>query len=418
MPYGLPVADNATLEVFGGKLRVKDFSLDVSKLAEAASQTVSAGFVATHNHRSVLLLTADSADCSSDTTTPIQAGIRVGQLLTIILNANPNGKYIRINSSGNTDLLGTWNVGDYGLGLCSWLQVCWNGSKWCEVGRGYQGNSASGSFAFATNQNSVASGVYSSCEGYSSTASGQSAHAEGRDTLASGTNSHAEGKETIASVSESHAEGNGCMASGDDAHAEGCETIASGDYSHAEGRSNTALGSYSHAQNGFNTAAGVYSSVMGKYAFTDRQFQFAHGGDRFEDNGDAQYSRDVLRRQVTHTDATWYVIGNDDTASGLTLPNDGAWTFTSKIVGITAGCGKVYSYLINGCIKRTSSTTALLASNVTALYEDNADFECEAIADDGTDQLRIRVRDNGSVATGDTVRWVAVVELVQVIWAD
>ena len=54
--------------------------IDARNIRDAATQTVSAGFVATHNQRSVLLLTTDSTDRASGSP-HIQAGVRPGQKL-------------------------------------------------------------------------------------------------------------------------------------------------------------------------------------------------------------------------------------------------------------------------------------------------------------------------------------------------
>ena len=401
MPYGLPAADNATLEVFGGKLRVKDFGLDATKLAQAAAQTVSAGFVATHNNKSVLLLSCDSADRTSGAP-HIQAGVKAGQELTIVVTDDANGIIITDGGGTGTQLNGRWYVGDsYGIG--AWLKVVWDGTRWWEVGRG------SGEL--------VASGCHAHAEGsVGNTASGYSSHAEGRSNTASGSNSHAENLSNIASGSESHCEGYSSVANGAQSHCEGYDCQASGAYSHAEGKNCTASGSYSHAQGGWCTAYGVYSFAMGKYGYAARQFQLAHGGDMFTSAGDAQYSRDILRREVTHSDATHYVIGNDDSSTGPILPVDTAWTFEAQVIGVTADCGKIFSYLVNGCIKNVGGTVTLLASNVTTIYEDTGTFDCEVVANATSDSLSIRVWDTGS--GGDTVRWVATLQLTQITFAS
>ena len=84
MPYGLRGADEATLEIFGGRMRVKDGGLDASKLAVAATQTISAdGFTLQHNNAAVLDLTQTGVFAThvSDATTAIADGVRVGQVL-------------------------------------------------------------------------------------------------------------------------------------------------------------------------------------------------------------------------------------------------------------------------------------------------------------------------------------------------
>jgi hypothetical protein len=49
------------------------------------------------------------------------------------------------------------------------------------------------------------------------------------------------------------------------------------------------------------------------------------------------------------------------------------------------------SYIITGAIKRQINTTTLLAMTVTAIHEDNAAWDVQAVADDTTDALVIEV---------------------------
>ena len=387
MPYGLRVADEVTLEVFGGKLRVKDSGLDVSKLAEAATQTASASFVATHNNRPVLLLGADSSSHQSNTVTPIQAGIRVGQLLTVILVSNPSSQYVIINDSGNTQLNGRWYVGASGVGLGSWLKVCWDGSVWKEVGRGPGGISASGTVT----------------------------HAEGRGTNASGSYAHAEGSLNIASGDMgSHAEGSSCTASGLSAHAEGGSCVASGDRSHAQGSTCTASGNRAHAEGGATTADGDYSHAQGLYAKASRYGEYAQASGRFAADGDAQFTRSILRN-VTW-DTSWKELFLDGASARWTLDDEFSYACMITIAArMNTGGAQCAHFTRRLTIERTNGTVTL-RSGPAYVYGDhnpNGDYSIRITADDINKSLKLEVKHDDGISAKD-VRWVSVIEAVEI----
>lgn len=333
-------------------------NITAAEIAVAATQSlVTTGFVTTHNQRAVLLLSASFLDVLSDDTTPIQAGVRAGQLLTIVLIADASSKFVKIQDAGNCALNGMWWVGA-GNGVGSWLQVVWTGSVWQEVGRG------SGS--------TTASGVMAHTEGIGTTASGRAGHAEGRSTTASGDDSHAEGAAGTASLDVAHSEGYGSLASG------------------------------------------LCSHASGYYGNASQVAQYAHGGDRFASTGDAQFSRFVCIRQETHSTNSWRTIGLDKSSTGPVIPADSSWTFEARVIGQTQDAAKVLSYLVSGCIKRVGNTTTLLASTVTVVYEDDASFGCQAVANDTAEALEIQVQDTD--AASDVVRWVCIIELAQITY--
>ena len=59
-------------------------------------------------------------------------------------------------------------------------------------------------------------------------------------------------------------------------------------------------------------------------------------------------------------------------------------------------------------------TTILGTPAITVVYEDDADFDCQAVANDATDTLAIEVKDTTS--GGDTVRWVATIHVTQITY--
>lgn len=361
--------------------------IDARNIRDAATQTVSAGFVATHNQRQVLILTCDSADRTS-AAPHIQAGTRLGQLLTIILTDDANKVTVQDGGGTGTELNGDWVVGS-SLGIGAWLKVVWLGTYWQDVGRG--------------NGEVIASGITAHAEGHGSTASGQSAHAEGRTTVASGSYSHAEGYSTTAGTAAgTHAEGRSTIASGAYAHAEGRGSIASGDYSHAQGYVCTASGDYSHAQ-GIQSNAALYG-------------EHAHAAGYFAAPGDAQYSRAVMR--IATTDATQTEIFLDGVDDRLTILDEYTYACKVMVVGRQDDGTDHFLGTYHVLIERTTGAVALVGA-VDVIYENNAGgwgagggLPVEITA--ANNSLAIKIE--GLAA--HNIRWVAVVEMVRVNYAD
>jgi len=164
-----------------------------------------------------------------------------------------------------------------------------------------------------------------------------------------------------------------------------------------------------------NEASGDYSSVLGgRLAKADKYGQVAHAASCFASKGDAQTSKFVVREDITHDDANWHTLFLDGSSAEMTIATDTVWTFDCLLVGTTAGCAKSFGFAINGVIENDGGTTTMLASNVTTIYEDDSDFDAQAVADDTNDSLRIQVKD--STSGGDTVRWVAVVRTAEVTY--
>lgn len=210
--------------------------------------------------------------------------------------------------------------------------------------------------------------------------------------------------------------------------------VASGDYSNILGGiSNSATNNFSGVVGGFssssladyatvlqgyyNLAHGAHSVVLnGVFSETHNTGQIAAGTDaNFADPNDAQGTMHIIQlASVTHADANWYTVNVGAGTIGIIVPVDFAYTFRTQLVGVTQGMAKVFGYEINGVITNDAGTTTLLASNVTTLYETDADFEARVSALDslGVGYLVLEVRD--STSGGDTVRWVGRTTWVQV----
>jgi len=343
--------------------------IDARNIRPAATQTVSVGFIATHNNKAVLLLTCDVADRISGAP-HIQAGAKVGQLLTIIVTDDANRITLLDGGGTGTQLNGSWAIAD-GYGIGAWLKVVWDGTRWREVGRGNGELNAGGICAYA--------------EGSSTVATGNFGHAEGYDTNVTGdTGSHAEGHGTTASGdSGSHAEGHATEASGNSgAHAEGRQTVASGFASHAEG----------------------YYSVANLYA------EHAQAGGRFAATGDAQFIKVVGRKLITMSNAWQDILLLDGADDLLVIPANTLFAFAGLVAGAESGlAAKKYARNINhGAIWRDgANNTTLLASSMLLIHKDDASYDCKCVADDPNNALQIQITDTDN--DGVDVRWVATI---------
>jgi len=410
-------------------------NITAAEIAAAATQTISASnFTIQHNNQPVVLITLTGTfqTRTSDATTAIADGVKDGQILTLVLKDIGNGNSIIIKDNANTALRGDW----YRAVVETWLKLSWDqtASQWIETGANDGTGTASGINSHAEGTGTIASGESSHAEGNATTASGIRSHAEGNLTVASQTSAHAEGDTTTASGIRSHAEGTSTTANNENAHAEGLFGIASGAGAHAEGRYTTASGESAHAEGYGATATGTRSHAEGNGTLANGFGSHAEGGASstrlitylfatasgyFSAGGDAQFTRVVMRRQITHSSsvATWYSLFIDGvTATELfKIPANTVINFRVMIVGKTDDDSKRFAYNITGAIARNgaNSTVILGTPTITNVYEaDDTDYEVQAIADNNNEALDIQVRD--TTFAGDTVRWVAVIEALEV----
>ena len=385
MPYGLRGADNATLEVSGGRLRVKDEGLDSRKTVAAGTQTINASdFTIAHNNRPVVLLTLASYGQTyvSSTTTAIADGSVDGQELTLIVANASFVNSITIKTNANTVLTGDW-VRTYNQ---AWLKVVWDAgnSQWTEVGRDKGENvRANGLGSIAFGQNTIAGGKYSFATGLGANAAGDKSYAGGNGCYAPGENSHACGNVTTAS-------GWAAMASG-------TLSVASGGYSHAEGYGTAAEGGFSHAE-GFRSRARLAG-----------QFAHACGG-----NYDSQFTRTVSRNDTA--DTNWKELFVDGYGERWTLEDDTSYAcFVNIAARMDSGGAEGAIFTRRLLIERTNGTVTMRSgpSSTWGDYNPGGAYSISITADDVNKSLKIQVKHDDGVSPKN-VRWVALVEAVEV----
>lgn len=194
----------------------------------------------------------------------------------------------------------------------------------------------------------------------------------------------------------------------------GESNTASGDGSSVGGgHDNVASGTDSCVPGGHdNEATANYSTAIGKEA-TTRSFQgaLAYSSGMASARGDRQTRSNVMRGQST-TDTFVSLTadgGTDSSADTFQIPENSAARIQWKVLGVNSDGSEVGSYNVLAVVKRFSSTTTLVHSNVTVEYEDDAAWDVQVV----TYSLGAALQAKGS--SGETVNWCAVLESVEIV---
>jgi len=177
------------------------------------------------------------------------------------------------------------------------------------------------------------------------------------------------------------------------------------------GREHTVSGEGGAIGGGYdNTVSGDYGTVPGGYQATaDKYGQVASAAGAFSSSGDAQRSGFVARiDRATHVLNTWYSLYLDGSSAQMVLQPSTAWTFRAMVVGMTANAAQQWSYEIVGLIERDNAgNTTLAASTTTTIFESDANYAAQAVADNVNEALEIQVRRTGGIDY--SVQWVAAI---------
>ena len=146
---------------------------------------------------------------------------------------------------------------------------------------------------------------------------------------------------------------------------------------------------------GNGSSSGSYSAALGEDALVDNDFSMAIGAGSGVQGG-SQVGFFSGNSSETVTSAwndiySWYIR------------TDTTWVFRALVCGIRQGAAESFGYEVTGVIENDGGTTTLLASTVTTLYEDDASYDVQAVADDGNDQLAIQIQDTDNA--GNASRW-------------
>ena len=273
-------------------------------------------------------------------------------------------------------------------------------------------------------------GDFAHAEGINTEASGKSAHAEGGGIAASfptnankapGDYAHVEGggesagENNDASGDASHSEGRGNTSSGIGSHAEGNDNVADGGFSHAEGGDNivNALGGHAEGSNNVVDIAAVngHASGISSRARLFSMFAFSSGSFGVPGTMDNQYSKYMLRGATTDNSLT------ELTNPGrFTLEDESSYAVTVTIHARrdTGADHAMYKRMV--IIERTGGTVTLAGAVqiIGTDIETTVTYAISLTADDVNKSLNVSVQG----AIGHNVRWVAVVEAVEMKYND
>lgn len=174
-------------------------------------------------------------------------------------------------------------------------------------------------------------------------------------------------------------------------------------------------------QNSIALGSGAHTDVNAPntLAIGDQSFARLYGGvyqasGRFQSTGDAQSGRYLLRTHTVNGAVTEAFLDGTGGSARLLIPDDSTWTFKATIVGHrTDQTGGHAGYTVEGVVYRTAgaATVALLGTPVkTILAESNTPWDINIVADPTHGSLKITMTGQ----TGKTIRWLALVETVEI----
>jgi hypothetical protein len=129
----------------------------------------------------------------------------------------------------------------------------------------------------------------------------------------------------------------------------------------------------------------------------------------FNNDGDSKQTLLTLRNSTSNASTT--TLYTDGSSSKLVLPVSGVWNFNINLTCLSISNSGAAGWNFRGCIKRNSSTTALVGSIIEENFIDSSlnGVAATVVANTGTSSLDINV--NGLVS--NNIRWTAATNLVQ-----
>ena len=177
----------------------------------------------------------------------------------------------------------------------------------------------------------------------------------------------------------------------------------------ASGANSIALGDGAQTE-----ASAVDSLAIGNQSLARTQGSVVQASGRFASTGDAQTGRYLMRSHTINALPVELFINGTAGGVRLVLPDDSTWTFKVTITGHRTDASNGHAgYTAAGVIYRASgaSTTAIQGSvQKTVLAESNQSWDINISADPTYGSLKITVTGEA----GKTIRWVALVETVEV----
>jgi hypothetical protein len=186
------------------------------------------------------------------------------------------------------------------------------------------------------------------------------------------------------------------------------------------GNGNSVTAAFGTVGGGQNNSATALNATVpgGAGAVATQQGEMAYANGSFAAAGDAQASTFILRRTTVgnQTNQSLYL---DGTSLRLLVPAGETWTFTVWLTG-RSSTGLSAGYMYIGAVENVGGNVQLVGTPTSVGgffgtgFEDESAWESRVIADNTTDSFDVQVT-TANLAGGTQTRWVARVEIVQVV---
>jgi hypothetical protein len=178
----------------------------------------------------------------------------------------------------------------------------------------------------------------------------------------------------------------------------------------------TVVGGYNNLVSPSSFAQGEYSVAMGRDAECQHNMTVCQGGGIFTGavRGSAQTQTTVLKVSTANATVTELVVGGGPANAGeLAMPSDCLWGFRVMVVGRQTNANNNCAWEITGLATNNAGTAAIVGTpTVTALNTVPTGWGSPDVFVTGSsNRLFFRVTGHAS----NTIRWVARVEITQVI---
>lgn len=164
-----------------------------------------------------------------------------------------------------------------------------------------------------------------------------------------------------------------------------------------------------------SSAAGTATFAVGAGSSATQQGARAFANGSFATAGDAQDLEAVLRNVTSNNTATELFLDGTGASQRLVLPNTSAWTAIIKVTARrTDATGVIGSWVFQTLIYRdaTAATTTMVGTSKTTIARVGMTAANDPVLTADTTNGSLKISVTGT--TGQTIRWVATVELAQV----
>jgi hypothetical protein len=156
-----------------------------------------------------------------------------------------------------------------------------------------------------------------------------------------------------------------------------------------------------------------YVTVFGRGGKPDNDTAFVWANHNTTDVGKYQAVKQLMHMDTIDATPTMMEYSNNAaTIDDILIPSNTMLAYTIRVSAIKDDGVVQADYEFQGIIANDGGTTSKTYENKTVLYEVNAAYDCDTVANDTDDSLQIQV--TGLVATN--VRWHAVIDINEVTY--